>query len=149
MFRIIEGRGVQLLGFAFTSSARPLMSVPDLIRLYAHTAALNLPSGICGALLYSDGGIMEYIEGPQRAVESARRRILASRRHGDIFELFNEPIVERSYEGWDVVVANSGGDPGLTAAAQRWLGQSTSLCANQCPGLALLRMFWEGQRGRA
>lgn len=128
--------------YVFASSTPSHLTQADLADLYARTAACNLPRGLGGALLYGDGNVMEYLEGPADAIVQARSRILASRRHVGVLELMHEPIVQRVYLGWDLATPSCGTHPGLAAATQRWTQQSELLGAAQSHGLFLLRVFW-------
>ncbi len=85
---------------AYVSSATLPMSLADLESILARSRGRNAADGVSGALIYSDGSFVQYIEGPQAGLEATWARIQNSRLHRQIIELLDEPVAVRSFADW-------------------------------------------------
>lgn len=60
----------------------------------------NKSYGITGMLLFDDGNIMQYLEGPQISVNQLYERIEHDPRHRNITKIIQEPIEVRMFPEW-------------------------------------------------
>jgi hypothetical protein len=133
-----------LRSIVYVSDATSELTLDALEKLLVQARELNHDNGITGVLLYSGGNIMQCFEGPEAAVALTYARIRSSRRHRNLVELMNEPVAERSFDGWDMGLGESAGSELLDLSTARW----TALAASPAPppGLELLQMFWQNAR---
>jgi len=76
-----------LHAFAYVSTAKEGLDVPDLDALLADATAFNRMAGVTGVLMFDGTCFLQYIEGPRDGVASVHARILNARRHGSVAEL--------------------------------------------------------------
>jgi hypothetical protein len=60
----------------------------------------NRTENVTGALLFSNGGFEQVLEGPREVVERRFERIVADRRHADVTVLCFTPTQRRSFPDW-------------------------------------------------
>jgi hypothetical protein len=60
----------------------------------------NRAESVTGALLFSNGGFEQVLEGPREVVERRFERIVADRRHTDVTVLSFTPTQRRSFPDW-------------------------------------------------
>src|SRR5688572_22130192 len=137
------------MSLTYVSSATELMTVPQLLDLLADIRPTNESLGLSGLLLYSDGNIIQVLEGPQSAVESTFAAILDDPRHKDVILMLREPIEERAFPDWSmgfrkVSQAEIGRVEGLSAFLREPL--AAELNGHAEPAYHLLRMFRETMR---
>lgn len=89
-----------LLTIIYASSAIDLFSDKDLDNLLSDAIAFNKRNSITGVLLYSDGNFMQCIEGTESSVLKTYERIISSKRHHNIIELYRGQIEHRSFASW-------------------------------------------------
>jgi hypothetical protein len=77
------------------------LAARDLVTILDKSAVLNQRDGVQGMLLLSDGNFMQCIEGESAGVESTYARILASRLHHRVIELFRSPVATLRFSGWN------------------------------------------------
>lgn len=137
------------MSLTYVSSATELLTVPQLLDLLADIRPTNESLGLSGLLLYSDGNIIQVLEGPQGAVESTFAAILDDPRHKDVILMLREPIEERAFPDWSMGFRNvSQADvervEGLSAFLREPL--AAELDGHAEPAYHLLRMFRETMR---
>lgn len=121
----------------YVSSASAALERADLDRLLDDARAWNASVGVTGVLLHCHGNFMQLLEGPRDAVSQTFSRVLASRQHHGVIELFNGPSDSRLFTDWamaDAQVNPERFDALLNAAR----GSVVQLDA--------LRAFWDGNR---
>jgi hypothetical protein len=60
----------------------------------------NKSDNVTGALLYSDAGFAQVLEGPREVVERTFDRIIVDHRHADVTVLSFTPTQRRSFPDW-------------------------------------------------
>ena len=133
-----------LRSVVYVSDATSELTLDELEKLLVQARKLNHDNGITGVLLYSGGNIMQCFEGPEAAIPVTYARIRSSRRHRNLVELMNEPVAQRSFDGWDMGLGGSTGSELLDLSTARWTAMAAS--TTPPPGLELLQMFWQNTR---
>lgn len=77
----------------------------ELDRILASARRLNEQNGITGFLLATDGAFAQVLEGSEAIVAETYGRIVIDPRHTALRLLAQESIVERSFAGWAMGVA--------------------------------------------
>ncbi len=134
-----------LRAIVYISAATAPFTDQQLEALLVVARELNLTSGVTGVLLYSLGNFMQYFEGEEEAVQVTYERILASKRHKNIVEIFDRPISTRSFASWQVGFTQPTQSELLALSTANWQDMSaTPADATSTPaGLGLLRSFWQ------
>jgi hypothetical protein len=140
---------VKLMSLTYVSSATELLTAPQLLDLLVDIRPTNESPGLSGLLLYSDGNIIQVLEGPESAVETTFTAILDDPRHKDVIVMLREPIQERAFPDWSMGFRNvSQVDvrrvEGFSAFLQEPL--AAELDGHVEPVYHLLRMFREIMR---
>lgn len=136
-----------MLSLTYLSSATELLDETRLAALLATIRPANEARGLTGMLLYSDGNIIQVLEGPDEAVEETFRAISADSRHHGIIEMLRDPITERAFPDWSMGFRHVGLDqvrelPGYTDfLADRSL--SGGLGSEAEPAYRMLEIFRE------
>jgi len=136
-----------LRSVVYVSTATGSLTTESLERLLTEARRFNLASGVTGVLLYADGNFMQCFEGPDDAVHGTYTRILASRLHRNVIELMNAPVDSRSFEGWQMGLAQASRSNLLTLSTGDWQQASKHADANRSTssmGIELLKAFWKG-----
>lgn len=130
----------------YTSTAVRPQSAEDLQRLLVQARDLNLASGVTGLLIHRDGRFLQCFEGTETAVAETYARIVASRRHRDVFELMNAPMARRSFADWRMAFAHPSQEEMHALVRTSWnrTTQDTSTRWGDACGLAQLRALWHG-----
>jgi hypothetical protein len=128
----------------YVSTATSLLSDAELETLLGKARALNKPSGVTGALLYSDGNFMQCLEGPTDAIDAAYARICASGRHKDVIVLLDEPISRRSFGTFEMGLARPTAVELLKLSTANWRSVATASDQSlpMSAGFELLQNFW-------
>lgn len=86
----------------YQSSATTTLDEADLEELLSESRAWNTAHGLTGILLYSDGSIMQVLEGTKEEVEYIFARIATDYRHANVVKLSDGPVQERSFADWSM-----------------------------------------------
>ena len=78
------------------------MSEPELERVLAQSRAWNSAHDLTGILLYSNGSIMQVLEGPYDEVQYIFARISHDTRHAHMVKLADGPIEQRQFQQWSM-----------------------------------------------
>lgn len=135
-----------LHAYAYVSTAREGLDVPELDALLADATAFNRMAGVTGVLMFDGSRFLQYIEGPRDGLASVHARIGNARRHGSITQLAAGPIQTRWFPRW--TMANRQVDTATLASivAAPWHG--FSLEQNHLDhGFCLLLRAWTGGHG--
>ncbi len=116
-----------MLSLTYVSSARSLLSVPELVELLTSIRPKNDALELTGLLLYSDGNIIQTLEGPDTSVETVFASIARDPRHTGIIVLLREKAEERAFPEWSMGFRNLGEHEiddirGYTDFARRTIG---------------------------
>lgn len=131
-----------LHSIVYISSATHKMTDADLNALLEASRKRNAENSLTGALLYSDGNFMQMLEGPQPSIESAMRRIHASKLHHGIIVLIDEPVSVREFASWHMAFKHVAPHEFLSLRDADWVRADDRLTV----GRELLRQFLQGSR---
>jgi hypothetical protein len=84
----------------YASSAASLFRPEDLASILAASRSWNASHDVTGVLLYSDGNILQALEGPPAAVDVTFERVQADARHRGIMVIYRGSAAERSFPDW-------------------------------------------------
>ena len=91
----------------------PAETAAEIAAILATARRNNHRLGVTGALLYSDGGFAQVLEGPRSAVEAIYEVIACDPRHTGLTLRHFHPVETRSFAAWDMGYA--GDDPARLA----------------------------------
>jgi hypothetical protein len=91
----------------YISTVTKLMTEEELRQVLVQSRAKNSELGITGMLVYSEGSIMQVLEGPRQVVCDMMERIGSDPRHKGVIRLIFEPITEREFGDWTMGFANA------------------------------------------
>ncbi len=94
-----------MLCVAYISSARPDLTVQDMVRIATTSTRNNSKAQITGVLTYHDGLFMQIVEGEDKMVEALLKRVHKDPRHHSLREIFRLPITERHFATWGTALA--------------------------------------------
>lgn len=101
-----------LVSFSYLSTASAPLDPDGLARLLQASQRWNSAHGLTGVLLHNGGSFMQILEGRRRDVEDTfATRIRPSPLHGQIIELFQLPLRERSFPQWSMACKHHPGEP--------------------------------------
>ncbi|WP_340118373.1 BLUF domain-containing protein [Pelagibius sp. 7325] len=86
----------------YVSTARHFLSPDEIEALLVQSRANNDAASLTGMLVYVDGHFMQYVEGPQAAVEALSQRLDGDRRHHGIIRLLGGPCARRAFPDWSM-----------------------------------------------
>lgn len=137
-----------LRSIVYVSTAVSPFTERQLEALLVAARQLNRDSEVTGVLLYSDGNFMQCLEGPADSLQVTYDRILASRRHTNVLQLFDKRVANRSFPDWQMGFAQPTKSEMLALSTARWQGMSAGprVSASTAPGMALLQSFWQRNR---
>ena len=138
-----------MLSLTYVSSAAGRLEPAQLAAMLGDIRPKNEALGLTGMLLYSDGNIIQTLEGPDEAVEATFRSIEADPRHRGILVLLREPVEERAFPDWsmgfrEVAGTEVGSLPGYSAFLSRPLAKELGAAA--APAYRLLEVFRDSMR---
>ncbi|MEL7489038.1 MAG: BLUF domain-containing protein [Pseudomonadota bacterium] len=102
-----SNEGAPLQTLVYISSARIEMEPLDLRGILDKARRNNARDGVTGALLYAEGGFIQVLEGPPEKVAATFERIKRDRRHHSVTVMFDEPVADRAFRGWDMGFMNA------------------------------------------
>ena len=88
----------------YSSSAVDLFSQEALNDLMTLSREKNRHFSVTGCLIYHDGNIIQYLEGPPNSVSHIFECIKADPRHKGIIELCNTPVEQRVFNDWQMAL---------------------------------------------
>lgn len=91
-----------LIQLAYVSSASRLFDEQTLRDILTTARSENPKHSITGMLLYSEGNILQVIEGPSAAINQLIENIKNDTRHSGLIELYKEPISQRHFPSWSM-----------------------------------------------
>jgi hypothetical protein len=86
----------------YQSSATTGLNEAELTALLAQSRTWNHGHELTGLLLYSNGDIMQVLEGPKEEVSYIFTRIAQDARHGRVVKLSDGPIAARHFSQWSM-----------------------------------------------
>ena len=127
----------------YTSSTTVLLTEAGLHRSLGQWQAANAYAGITGVLLYSEGDIMQVLEGEAERVQALFATIAGDGRHRDVTKLADGPVDQRVFADWSMRFRSV-----PSADFKRFLKPSPSTSASATRLLLLLQAFMS-QEGMA
>lgn len=98
MATMVSTKGSTVLrSVLYVSTAQVLFTPPRMEELLVQSRANNARQQITGLLLYRDGAFMQFLEGPEAAVERLFRRIRADERHFAVVTLSEGVVPQRRF----------------------------------------------------
>jgi hypothetical protein len=92
----------RLYHLVYQSFATTPFSEEQLQALLTHSRQWNTDHSLTGVLLYSEGGIMQVLEGPEDEVRYIFNRISGDRRHSGVTKLSDGPVIQRNFSQWSM-----------------------------------------------
>ncbi len=86
----------------YISSAATPLSESELTKILQKSRENNAPRNITGLLLYSDGNIIQLLEGEKNEVEELYKIIERDDRHGGVIRLLAEYDETRDFPDWSM-----------------------------------------------
>ncbi|AMJ64904.1 BLUF domain-containing protein [Hymenobacter sp. PAMC 26628] len=86
----------------YTSTASSLFIETDLQRLLAPWRAKNARLNVTGVLLYSEGNILQVLEGDANALHNLFATISVDPRHHNVVKLADGPVSGRTFTEWSM-----------------------------------------------
>ncbi|MBF9143915.1 BLUF domain-containing protein [Hymenobacter properus] len=86
----------------YQSSATTGLNEAELTALLTQSRNWNHGHELTGLLLYSNGDIMQVLEGPKEEVYYIFNRIAQDARHGRVVKLSDGPIAARRFSQWSM-----------------------------------------------
>ena len=138
---------MQLHTLTYMSTATHSPTPKELDHLVARAKARNEIEGVTGALIYSEGGFIQCIEGDNDALSRIYEFIKADRLHHSILELIREPIEAREFAEWSMTLRST--NPSLNAypSSDRLHQMLMMVPGAASPARHLLAAFWNGGLG--
>jgi len=96
-----------LEALVYVSSATHQFCLAEIDYLLNRAQARNAEENVTGVLLYNDGSILQYLEGPADVLTKIFEIIKADPRHFGIIELYRGPIPAREFAEWPMAFRSS------------------------------------------
>lgn len=84
----------------YASSATSLLNREELESLVKKSQLKNAQFGVTGCVIYHDGNILQYLEGPKTPVDFIYDSIVLDPRHTGIQRLCYGPVAQRCFSDW-------------------------------------------------
>ncbi|MBC6612906.1 BLUF domain-containing protein [Hymenobacter sp. BT507] len=84
----------------YQSRATAPMGDAELTQLLTQSRAFNAAHDLTGILLYSQGNIIQLLEGPETNVRTVFSRIVCDARHTGVIKLADGPVGQRLFAQW-------------------------------------------------
>ncbi|MDT0631148.1 BLUF domain-containing protein [Rubrivirga sp. S365] len=110
-----------LVQVVYGSATPHLLSRDELLDILRVSRRNNAAAGVTGALLYTEGNVMQVLEGPGPAVEATYARIARDPRHHRVLPLIRGPVEARSFPDWSMGLCDVHGLDDEDRAATRSL----------------------------
>lgn len=129
----------KMIGIAFTSSMTPGLSWESRDALVKKARIDNQKLDISSVLLYCDGSFMQYMEGPERHLQSVYSGIEIDTRHRGVIKIFQHDISEREFKDSEMLYYESGDSDSSPAEVVARLKPKMDWSN---PGRTVLSGFW-------
>ena len=91
-----------MISITYVSSAVPEFNESMLLDLVDACQKTNERLGVTGMLVYSDGNLMQVIEGADLPTFALYERIRRDARHRDVTTVHHQPIEAPEFQGWSM-----------------------------------------------
>lgn len=92
----------------YTSAALPSATLADFKSIAEHARESNQKVDVTGILLYSDGVILQVLEGAKDTVEPLYDKIRRDRRHSSVMRMISRSAEHREFPQWSMGFAQMG-----------------------------------------
>lgn len=113
---------MSLRAIAYTSELSPDRSPDHVDTLVREAAAFNQSADISGVLLFDGSRFLQYIEGPDAALDAAYARIRGATSHHSLMELGRARIGRRHFPYWTMRVLPAAPEALRAAIRNDWSG---------------------------
>lgn len=86
----------------YTSTANVPLTEANLRGQLGHWRATNARLGVTGVLLYSEGNVLQVLEGEAEAIHSLFSNIANDVRHRSVTKLADGPVQGRAFSDWSM-----------------------------------------------
>ena len=86
----------------YQSQATTPLAETDLTRLLTQSRAFNAANGLTGVLLYSEGNVLQLLEGSEATIRAVFARIVQDPRHSQVIKLADGPVPHRLFAQWSM-----------------------------------------------
>lgn len=114
----------ELIGLIYVSSATVELRQAEIEVLLTQSRLNNRQLGVTGCLMVHDDCILQYLEGPARAVDGLMHKIRQDPRHHSLIELLRCPLQQRVFGGW--LMAHAQFDQAMWDTLYRYLMQAAA-----------------------
>lgn len=102
-----------VFSLVYVSSASATFTEDELVDILRTSRERNAAAGITGALLYSNGNLMQVLEGDETAVRRLYAKISRDRRHTGLITLIGDHQETRQFADWAMACQ----DPDMSGSA--------------------------------
>lgn len=95
--------------FAYRSIQVAHMTRADVALMLRESQMRNVNRRITGLLLRIDNHFLQYLEGPQAALDHVQTRLRDDARHRELLTFFHEPASKRLFEDWSMAFSDLSG----------------------------------------
>ena len=93
-----------MIGIAYLSTAAHRPTTSEIADILSVSRKNNEARDITGLLCHHDGSFLQFLEGPEAAVDETYLRIAADRRHEALIELYRETRQARLFADWSMAI---------------------------------------------
>jgi Sensors of blue-light using FAD len=86
----------------YLSSASYLYSNHDLLDILNTSRLNNTKLDVTGLLLYSEGSILQILEGEKEVLNTLFKKISGDKRHKGVIKMMDVSVKERSFQEWSM-----------------------------------------------
>ncbi len=115
--------------------------------LLKKSRAKNSIKGITGILIYFEGIFTQYIEGPEKEIDTLYKKITADKRHKNLRRLFTGNSLDRFYPDWSMAYKSLDEQKALAITGYKPFDKTKFFEpaeTREHPGVKLLESFVEG-----
>jgi FAD-dependent sensor of blue light len=89
-----------MIQLAYLSSTPVLLTPDDIAQILIISRCNNAKLDITGLLVYKDGSVLQFLEGPEANVQKVFERISGDPRHRGIIVLYRKELRDRDFAEW-------------------------------------------------
>jgi len=91
-----------VISLTYVSTADTALTSEHLLELLRSWRPVNASHDLTGMLLYSEGNVIQTLEGPEESVDTMYATIAADGRHHGVIVLHREEVEERAFPDWSM-----------------------------------------------
>lgn len=134
-----------LESLVYVSSAVRLLSPDEIRSLLKRARERNTEYGITGVLLYINGNIIQYIEGPKDNLDVIYETIRKDARHTGLILISREALKSRQFGDWPMGFLTKDGEGYVASPSEKQLIVKIQDFPSDNPSAAqiVLKGFWD------